>query len=478
MPIVMCIPTLSPQGAKRAAALIESAEAGACRPDLYFVVNNGGHFSSNNPRVEVYTPGTNIGVAPAWNEALRRFQNAVVVVSNDDIVVAHESVAKLVGALTTSGQSMAGTKGHSFSFFAMTDALVRKVGYFDEGFAPAYYEDTDYLRRMQIAGVERVIVETGATHQEQSTSRDMGWDAHGLMARQSIRYDVKWGGMPGQERFVDPWGIRFDVCVPSCRPDNLQRLIDSLAWQTVRPNEVIIASNADIDIDTRGLSVRQVKFWSDHYAIGEGDASLRRNVATWAAKSPYVVYSDDDQVWPQTAMEWFARRFSLGEFFVVGHHRFVEDMSDPSLRTADPSFGAPRENPPNATHLWQSCWAGSFASHADMIRFGVGGWDMGYPTSEDQQLARRLVGMGDDSEVTVHEPPWAWHLKDAPHQPPWSEPHSNVCRRDEHEMVPLATDTLRCTKCPLVRRVDGRWPIVQLYDPSKVRTEEIPRKSR
>lgn len=474
MNVVVCIPTLSPQGAKRAAALIEAVEAGSFRPDLYFVVNNGGHFSSSNPRVEVYTPGENIGVAPAWNEALRQFPSSWVVFANDDIILAPGSLGALVGAATQGGHLMVGTVGHSFSFFIVSPDLVLRLGYFDEGFAPAYYEDTDYLRRMALAGVERALVATGVEHPEQSTSRDMGWSASELMARQSIRYDVKWGGLPGHETFAHPWGIEFDVCIPSCHPTNLQRLIDSLAWQTVRPSNVIIASNAEISLDTHGLKVKQVKFWSDEYAIGEGDVSLRRNVATWAAMSPYIVYSDDDQVWPQNAMEWFARRFSLGEFFVVGHHRFVTDVGSlaPRLRTAPASEGVSRENGPNEVHLWQSCWGGSFAAHAQLIRYGIGGWDMGYATGEDQQLARRIVGADDLSELVVHEPPWAWHEKDAVHQPPWDEPHRNVCARGQHEMVEHGPDAERCTKCPLVRRRPDRWPVVQLFDPSKVRTEE------
>jgi hypothetical protein len=374
---------------------------------------------------------------------------------------------------------MVGAAGHSFSFFMVSPALVRKVGYFDEGFAPAYYEDTDYLRRMQLAGVERVLVETGFSHNEQSTAKDMGWDAQLLIDKQGVRYNAKWGGFAGEESLPHPWGIDFEVCIPSCNTTNLQRLIDSLAWQTVRPSAVTIASNADIQIDTRGLKVRQVKFWSDEYAIGDGDVSLRRNVATWAAEATYIVYSDDDQVWPQNAMEWFCRRFAAGEHFVVGHHRFIENIEARwrSLRNAKAEVGIARERYPNQDNWWQSCWGGCIGIHSMMIKYGVGGWDMGYPSSEDQQLARRIVGAGDDSHIRVHEPPWAWHEKDAVHGAPCVEPHRNTCPprgTGTHEMHATGDGILRCAKCPLVRRNDTtQWPTVQLFDPSKVRTDVL-----
>lgn len=481
---VLCIPTLSPAGARRTSSLIEAAERGTFQPDIYFVVDNGGHYSRlpeferMRARVQIMRPGSNIGVGPAWNEALRTFRDAAdgIIFANDDITLASDSIERLVAG-ATEGATMVCTKGHAFSFFMMSPQHVRKVGYFDEGFAPAYYEDTDYLRRMQLANIQRATVDTGTGHREQSTSQDMGWDAQALIARQSFRYDAKWGGLVEREVYKHPWGIDFEVCVPSVRTDGLQRLIDSLAWQTVRPSAVTIASNADIRIDTRGLRVRQVRFSSTGYAIGEGDASLRRNVASWAAQAPYLVYSDDDQVWPQNAMEWFARRFSTGDHFVVGHHRFVDDIAVhwEQLRNAPPECGTAREKPPNARHLWQSCWGGSMAVHGMLLKYGVGGWDMGYGNGEDQQLARRILAAGNLGSMIVHEPPFAWHEHNAlGTSKPVRDPNANVCEHGAHDLyeTPL-TKLHRCRNCPLVRRIDREdWSTIQLYDPRKVVTQD------
>lgn len=482
---VLCIPTLSPAGAKRTLALIVQAEQSVCAPMEYFVVDNGGHFEQpagqENPKVVVFRPPSNIGVGPAWNAALRlygqRAPEAAIIFANDDIGLDGDGISALIGAaLADKSKTMFVTDGHRFTFFMLRPEHVRRFGYFDEGFAPAYYEDTDYIRRMGGWGYEGVaVVKTGVQHKrEQSTSKDLGWDAEAMIAHQSLRYEAKWGGLEGKEKFAKPWDIDFEVCVPSCNTHNLQRLIDSLAWQSVRPSAVTIASNADIQIDTRGLLVRQVKFWSDAYAIGEGDVSLRRNVASWAATSPYLVYSDDDQVWPQNAMEWFARRFATGAHFVVGHHRFVVDMDSAwkGLRNAKAETGAAREFPPNVMHSWQSCWGGCVGANAMLLKYGVGGWDMAYPQGEDQQLARRVAGGEDDGEIHVYEPPWAWHEKDAIHSAPWTEPHANVCARGTHSMVTILDGAAaKCSKCPLIRRATAKWPVIQTYDSTLVRTE-------
>jgi hypothetical protein len=41
-----------------------------------------------------------------------------------------------------------------WSAFALSEDAVKRVGLFDEGFHPAYFEDTDYEMRCQIEGVK------------------------------------------------------------------------------------------------------------------------------------------------------------------------------------------------------------------------------------------------------------------------------------------------------------------------------------
>jgi hypothetical protein len=100
----------------------------------------------------------------------------------------------------------------------------------------------------------------------------------------------------------------------------------------------------------------------------------------------------------------------------------------------------------------------------------MGGWDLGYHQSEDQHLARRLVG--EHGRIQVHEPPWAWHLDNAGRMPPWIDPHANVCADRQHDLVASDDGTyVSCQKCPLVRRTSG-WGTVRQFNPDDVTVEE------
>jgi GT2 family glycosyltransferase len=48
---------------------------------------------------------------------------------------------------------------------------VKRVGLFDEGFFPAYFEDTDYKRRAEQVGVKVVHIDVPMTHDNSSTLR-------------------------------------------------------------------------------------------------------------------------------------------------------------------------------------------------------------------------------------------------------------------------------------------------------------------
>jgi hypothetical protein len=204
-PVTLAIPTLTKEGAVRTAKLIESASHGTLPPHHYFVIDQGGHYSALTtllrPNVDVYTPGKNIGVAPAWNEALKRYSD-MVLIANDDIFLAKDSIEKMVRAASTSDAAVIGCKLElGFPLFIVKQTTVAKIGLFDEQFAPAYGEDNDYVHRLELARLQLLQVEAGVTEPNSgSTSRDMGWDRSKLRSDALAKYIAKWGGGPGQER--------------------------------------------------------------------------------------------------------------------------------------------------------------------------------------------------------------------------------------------------------------------------------------
>lgn len=98
-----------------------------------------------------------------------------------------------------------------FSCFMISKECVEKVGYFDEGFFPAYFEDNDYHYRIKlVAGNEAAIAVTSAVFYHYG-SRTQNQEAGqpvvpGPVFKQNETYFIsKWGGVPGRETFTNPF---------------------------------------------------------------------------------------------------------------------------------------------------------------------------------------------------------------------------------------------------------------------------------
>jgi GT2 family glycosyltransferase len=121
---------------------------------------------------------TRISVAQAWNEGLKmammdpEFEYAIIL--NNDVVLEPNYVDRIVkfhldhpdyyaitGLDTHNFQKQ---EGHvedgkiSFGATLMTKACLQKVGYFDEQFVQAYFEDNDYHERLRQAGNKCCLV--------------------------------------------------------------------------------------------------------------------------------------------------------------------------------------------------------------------------------------------------------------------------------------------------------------------------------
>jgi GT2 family glycosyltransferase len=91
-----------------------------------------------------------------------------------------------------------------FACFGLTAELVAEVGYLDERFAPAYFEDNDYHYRVRLAGFElRNAPGCTITHARSATLQVMSEPERQLLAmrfKQNLAlYRQKWGGVVGQE---------------------------------------------------------------------------------------------------------------------------------------------------------------------------------------------------------------------------------------------------------------------------------------
>jgi GT2 family glycosyltransferase len=112
----------------------------------------------------------NLGVAASWNLGIKCFPYARrwFFVSND-VEFGTGALETLYGArrdeITLTGVSP------FWQAFALGDEAVSALGLFDEGFFPAYFEDNDYERRAEHAGVKIRKLDIDVKHDNSSTMR-------------------------------------------------------------------------------------------------------------------------------------------------------------------------------------------------------------------------------------------------------------------------------------------------------------------
>ena len=91
---------------------------------------------------------TNLGVAASWNLALRLAYRAPwVLIASDDVTFpagALEAFAELSGE----DRLVLSSAWPHWCAFTIGAGIVHRVGVFEEGYFPAYFEDTDYERRL------------------------------------------------------------------------------------------------------------------------------------------------------------------------------------------------------------------------------------------------------------------------------------------------------------------------------------------
>ncbi len=199
--INVCVPVLKRYGLLHELLLSSGAA------DAVWIVNNGrdGDRLESAIRgtvdvpVRVFTPRVPLGVAASWNWFILNVPEERVIV-NDDVTFAEGSLKKLVA----SDADIVWAKGQGFSCFVLRDSCRRKIGLFDEKISPgyAYYEDDDYLQRIDGKGTRAPSVKTAdiacdIQHARSSTLRvntPEEWEEHHRrfkIAQQN--YAKKWG---------------------------------------------------------------------------------------------------------------------------------------------------------------------------------------------------------------------------------------------------------------------------------------------
>lgn len=206
--VLVGIPTLTQAGAHRTNVLLSKLPPHWGR----VVIDNGGHMAGHPSAVPARP-----SVAASWNYALgvaERLKYEITLLLNDDIVISRQGLEDLAleGAASyrrflrnpKSQPVLVGAEPHAFAAFVMHAGLVARVGYFDEGFVPAYYEDTDYVRRLDLVDGYVAKIDVGAKHEAATTSRELGKKWEDVATQSRAHFEKKWG----RAHFEKKWGRR------------------------------------------------------------------------------------------------------------------------------------------------------------------------------------------------------------------------------------------------------------------------------
>ena len=187
---------------------------------------------------------TDWALSKAWNYAIDRLciQEGydAVVIANDDVVLRSDTGDLLASALlerqfvderpcpdakiemvtayNTRDLPDVGPRwgtGPDFSCFCVTKEIFDTMGRFDEEF-PLYFEDNDAHHRLRMAGYEALSFAPYLHYGSQSSRRENGKYesiAQEKYRRSEIRYKLKWGSGPGDERYRVPFNGRQAVAV-------------------------------------------------------------------------------------------------------------------------------------------------------------------------------------------------------------------------------------------------------------------------
>jgi len=149
--------------------MIESIDVEA----TVYVINNSGvrqDFRYSNPLVSIWWVDmpSNLGVASSWNLGIKMlpFESRWFISSADCYFQPGDLT--LLETAKTDALTLC-DKFPYYQTFAVGEDIVKTVGLFDEGLHPIYFEDNDYERRIDYAGmrVDRLPLQLG--HDNSST---------------------------------------------------------------------------------------------------------------------------------------------------------------------------------------------------------------------------------------------------------------------------------------------------------------------
>jgi len=202
------IPTIN-----RADLLLEAlAEYDKCYPNTRILILDTGKQSlgSSNPNVTIFGIPEPMGVARAWNCLISiaggYYKEENFLILNDDVILTkgESDIHKIINRGNDNTFHVCRT-AYNWSSFILRKSIYDNIGLFDEDFEKCYFEDNDYHYRMKLAGV-KIKYEDDLNPDIYRNSMTIQKDPLlGNYINNKELFIKKWGGMPGEEIYENPY---------------------------------------------------------------------------------------------------------------------------------------------------------------------------------------------------------------------------------------------------------------------------------
>jgi hypothetical protein len=159
-----------------------------------------------------------MSVSAALNKGFKRAMAEhcdYIVYVADDVIVRGDDIQRMLTSLIENDLWVK-LFNLGFAFFAVNPEVFKHVGYWDEGFYPAYFEDNDWQYRIILKDPSKI---SGSIHESEDIAQSIHIGSatlkrmtpeeqerhHENFRRNRDRYIRKWGGEPLHEVYTVPW---------------------------------------------------------------------------------------------------------------------------------------------------------------------------------------------------------------------------------------------------------------------------------
>lgn len=189
---------------------VESARSGTRPPDRVLIIDNSGGQCPEIPGAQIRLGRQPQSVAKAWNDACRLAARDSIILSNDDITFAPDTITRMVEVAQQQPRAgiVSPIEGQRFSCFLIRWQAYLDIGGFDEGYLSAYFEDNEAAWALAQHGWELALAPSNVGHVGSATLQLYGPERleqhHQEFRHNEARYIRRWGGRPHHERFTEP----------------------------------------------------------------------------------------------------------------------------------------------------------------------------------------------------------------------------------------------------------------------------------